>query len=180
MSTLNTDELYAAVGSHLAIKGSVTLQDIVKTVGCSIGSLYHHYQSREGLLAAAWLDAATTFQGVFLTALSQSGQKAALATPRFCRTEKAKAVILACCRKSEFLNDNTPAQLRKDIEMLNKKTEAHIRIFAEQSGHSLEDCLLSIVAFPLGAVRLYLPARDVPVALDMKIARAYDATLPSR
>ncbi len=177
LSTVNTAELYAAVGAHLAESGSVTLQDIVKATGCSIGSLYHRYQSREGLLAAAWLDAATAFQGVFLTALHQSGREAAMATPRFCRDEKAKAVILACCRKSEFLNDSTPDQLRQDIEILNKKTESQIRIFAKQSGYSLEDCLLATVAFPLGAVRLYLPTRDVPASLDIKVAQACDVTL---
>jgi len=38
--------------------------------------------------------------------------------------------------------------------------------FAKKNGYSLEACRAGIVAFPLGAVRLYLPDNDVPDSID--------------
>jgi len=116
LSTIKDANVYGAVGAQLAGKGAVTLQTIVAETGVSIGSLYHRYGSREGLLAQTWLDAVKSFQGGFLAALEggdadgdeSAGGRAALATPRFCRAERSRAIVLSCCRQSEFLSSATP------------------------------------------------------------------------
>lgn len=181
LSTLNDRDIYAATGQQLALSGTVTLKDIVNLTGCSVGSLYHRFGSREGLLANAWLDAAKSFQSQFLNALqsgsAQAGLEAALATPRFCRSERERAIILACCRKSEFLNDATPTALKTEIQQLNKLSESALRAYATQNGYSLESCLLGIIAFPLGAVRMYLPTREIPISLDEKITKTFNVTV---
>lgn len=180
-STIDDATVFAAVARQLVEAGGTTLQAIVEETGVSVGSLYHRYESREGLLARAWLDAALEFQRYFLAALqgdaADAGEQAALATPRFCRVERIRAVLLACCRRSEFLSETTPEPLRAQIESVNDGLAAEIGRFARESGHAIEACRLAIVAIPLGAVRLYLPNRPVPRKLDDYVREAYRAVM---
>jgi len=102
-SSLRDETVFAGVGALMAGGGSLTLQALVERTGVSVGSLYHRYGSREAMLARAWLAAVRAFQARFLEALeggsSDAGERAALATPRFCRAEPDLAVLLACCRR---------------------------------------------------------------------------------
>ena len=168
VSTVDDVGVYAAVGRHLSENGTMTLQGVVAETGVSVGSLYHRFGSREGLLAQTWLDAVRTFQSRFLMAIGSededAGECAALATPRFCRAESERAVILACCRRSEFFSDEISASMKAEIRNVNEKAIAAVRSYAKRTGYSLLACRLGLVAFPLGAVRLYLPDRPGPRA----------------
>lgn len=180
-STIDEPRVFAAVARQLSSDGAMTLQSVVAETGVSVGSLYHRYGSREGLLAQVWLDAVHAFQAAFLKEIDQetdeAGELAALATPRFCRSDRDRAVVLACCRRSEFISPATPADLRERIEHVNDEAVAAIRRYAKRSGHSLEACRLGLVAFPLGAVRLYLPAQPVPRSVDSYVLEAFRAVM---
>jgi AcrR family transcriptional regulator len=184
LSTIEDAAVYGAVGALLAGKGAVTLQTIVAETGVSIGSLYHRYGSREGLLAQTWLDAVKSFQGGFLAALesgdADAGVRAALATPRFCRAERSRAIVLSCCRQAEFLSSATPVALRKEIRSVNDGAGAAIRRYARRSGYGLEACRLGLVAFPLGAVRIYLPNHRVPPAIDAYVVAAFRSAVGAK
>ncbi len=181
VSTVNEAAIFAAVGGQLSQEGALTLQGVVAQTGVSIGSLYHRYGSREGLLASAWLDAVRAFQGRFLAAIESeckdAGERAALATPRFCRAERARAVILACCRRSEFVSDGATPELQAEIRRVNDPAVAAIRSYAKRTGVSPRACRLGLVAFPLGAVRMYLPDRPVPQVIDRYVAEAFRAVI---
>lgn len=176
-STFEDASVFAAVGASFMHRGDARLKEIVADTGVSIGSLYHRYGSREGLLAEAWLDALGAFHEMFLTALTSdngdAGEAAALATPRFCRAERNRAVILACCRKSEFISKDAPAALRRKVDNANEEVAAAIKRYARSNGYSLLSCRLGMVAFPLAAVRMYLPERPVPGTLDAYVRAAY-------
>ncbi len=180
-STLDEAAVFGYVGTTLARSGAVTLQGVVDGTGFSMGSLYHRYRSREGLLAAAWLDALEAFQGQFAPLIEQggldAGARAALLTPVFCRQEPARAVILACCRASEFVSDDTPAPLRERIDLANRRAAGALKRFSQRVEVDLMTCQLAIVGMPLGAVRLFLPAQPVPLALDERIHTAYRALM---
>ncbi len=173
--------MFSAVGGRLAENGAVTLQTVVAETGVSIGSLYHRYGSREGLMAQTWLDAVKAFQARFLAALESddenAGECAALATPQFCRAERERAIVLTCCRPSEFVSEATPQDLVEEINCVNDDAAAAVRRFARRSGYTLEACRMGLVAFPLGAVRLYLPRRPVPASLDDYISAAFRAAV---
>lgn len=170
LSTVDDTKVFAAVARLMSTTGNLTLQSVVDETRVSIGSLYHRYRSREGLLARAWADAVKAFHAVVVPELDggapDAGERAALATPRFCRAERDRAILLACCRRSEFLGEATPADLRAEIEAINDEAAAALARFARRTGVPLDACRLAIVALPLGAVRLYLPAKPVPRAVD--------------
>lgn len=181
MSRVDDAQVYAAVARRLTTSGGLRLQDIVADTGVSVGSLYHRYGSREGLLARTWLDALLAFQAGFRDEISRgdddAGERAALSTPRFCRTDRARAVVLACCRKSEFLTPDTPVALQQQIDEANEQAADTVGRFARERGHALEACRIALVAIPLGAVRLYLPDHAVPASVDRYVREAYRAVM---
>jgi AcrR family transcriptional regulator len=180
-STFTDSAIFAAVGTEIALNGTLTLQTLSARTGVSIGSLYHRFEGREALLAAAWLNAVERFQRRFLEALAggdlAAGREAALETPRFCRAEPEAAIILACCRQAEFLWPETPPALASRIAHVNEGTALEIHEFAERVERPVLSCHLALVAYPLAAVKLFLPQMAVPESLDAEIARAYDAAM---
>ncbi len=184
-STIDKTKIFGMVGSHLAKYGSITLQDVVKKTGVSVGSLYHHYDSREGLLAHVWIDAVTAYQDVFLSELGSgkkdAGERAAMATPQFCRSEPERAKVLVSCRREELIASDLPEALKAHIQDINKRGAAELKQFAKSRNYSLEACTMGLVAFPIGAVRLYLPHKKVPKSIDNYVREAYrSAVNPKR
>jgi AcrR family transcriptional regulator len=177
VSTVRDEQVFSAVGARLVGDGAITIEAVVAETGVSVGSLYHRYGSREGLLALTWLDAVRAFQAQFLAELESegedAGERAALATPRFCRSDRQRAIVLSCCRAAEFYSPATPQHLQQEISRVNKAAAAAIRRYAKRSGYSLEACRLGLVAFPLAAVRLYLPSRPPPKTLDAYVSAAF-------
>ncbi|MEM1092479.1 MAG: TetR/AcrR family transcriptional regulator, partial [Pseudomonadota bacterium] len=179
MSTFSEQQIFQTVSRQMSGEGAVTFRSLVKETGVSIGSLYHRFDSREGLLAETWADALTSFQRRFLAALEaddeDAGVNAALATPRFCRAEPERAALLACCRASEFLSEATPSAIRDSINDGNDEVQRAVRRYASRVGLSLQACRMGLMAFPLGAVRAYLPDRAVPRSVDRYVAAAFKA-----
>lgn len=184
VSTFDDRDVYAAVGARLAAAGKATFADIVADAGVSVGSLYHRFGSREGLLAETFLDALAAFQDAFLSALAPgdfaAAEAAARAVPRFCRNERQRAVVLACCRASEFVSADTPPALARDIARRNRRAAAAIAAFARRNRVRLDTARLALIGVPLGAVRLYLPRRPPPPAVETAVAAACRAVLASR
>lgn len=179
MSMIEDAAVFDAVGQQLTRHGSVKLQDIVSRTGISVGSLYHRYGSREILLARSWIDAVSKFQNRFLTelesGLNDAGERAAMTTPQFCREYPERARILVCCRREEFLSNDIPEELQKSISEINARAVGSVTRFARKNDLSLQSCQLGMVAYPLGAVRLYLPNKKVPPSIDKHVAAAYRA-----
>jgi AcrR family transcriptional regulator len=174
-SSLDERAIYRVVAGELAAKGRFTI-DALRAGGLSTGSIYHRFGSREGLMAEAWLNAVERFQERFLDALApntfEAGLEAALATPRFCRSNPDEAVLLACCRRAEFLNDATPVALQSRVAAANEEVSASMLRFAAAIDRPILRCRLALIAYPLGAVRLFLPGSPVPLELDAEVIKA--------
>ncbi|MEM9300550.1 MAG: TetR/AcrR family transcriptional regulator [Pseudomonadota bacterium] len=179
-ANFSDESVYAAVGAELMERGTLTVDGLKARTGLSIGSIYHRFGSREGLMAATWLAAVSAFQDDFHAAIEGAdldrGVAAALATPRFCRRKRALAVILACCRRSEFLGAKTPAAAQEKIAGVNERAAARLRAFASRVDRPLLACRLAIVDLPVAAVRACLPG-DIPPEVDGYVARCYTALL---
>lgn len=180
-STFADQDVFRAVSTQIGTGDSFKLQYLVEETGVSIGSLYHRYQSREGLLAAAWLDALRAFHVEFLAALSlsgrEAGERAALATPEFARQQRDRAVILCLGRPEALLPPTAPADFLAAVEKENAKAKDALRAFSKRENISMEACLYGVVAFPLAAVKLYLPGRQLPKSADAFVRAAYNAAI---
>ncbi len=132
-------------------------------------------------MAAAWLHALREFQQVFLTALNSAhddaGERAALATPQFSRTQCAQAVILCVGRHETLMNENAPQAVRQEVDQLNDEMRQALAAHAKRERLDLQACLHGIVAFPLASVRLYLPRKRVPKSVDDFVRAAYRSVI---
>lgn len=180
-STISDARVFAAVSAQIANGDAFKIQTLADQTGISVGSLYHRYGSREGVMAAAWLDAMVSFQQGFLTALSggdiAAGEAAALATPAFARQHCDQAILLCLGRRETLLHENAPAEIAAEAQRHNARAEAALAGFARQTGLKLTACLHGIVAFPLASVRLYLPHKDLPAEVDTYVRAAYRAVI---
>ncbi len=63
--------------SERGVEGT-TIQDIQAAAGCSVGSLYHHFGSKEGVAEALWLDAIARFNAAMIRKIetAASGEEA--------------------------------------------------------------------------------------------------------
>ncbi len=178
-------DLFAAVGMDIADGLGGTLKSVSAKTGVSVGSIYHRFGSREGLLAQAWLSAVEDFQTQFSAALrspgAEAGLKAALVTPRFCRAHHDKAIILASCRPVEFIGSRTPADLRERIAGINAGIAGEIKDFAQEftqkTGCSADIYRFTLIGMPLASVQMYLPQRRVPKIAEVYVERAYRALM---
>jgi AcrR family transcriptional regulator len=174
-------EIFAAVSAQIAQGDEVRIHDLAADTGVSVGSLYHRYGSREGIMAAAWLSSVQAFQSEFLAALQSdspdAGENAALATPRFCRSHRDQAVILCVGRRETLLNDKAPPEIRHKVDALNADARSGLAAFANRQSLDMQACLHAIVAFPLASVRLYLPGKKVPKSVDDYIKAAYHSAI---
>lgn len=136
-------------------------------------------------MAHAFLDAVEAFQRTFLDALtkpeedpnSPPGETAALSTPRFCRAAPGRAVILACCRKSEFFSPKTPAEYQARLAEMNERAALRVYEFAKKNDYRAEACRFALVDMPLGAVRPHLLSGDIPDNVEAYVRTAFRATI---
>ncbi|KAB2850228.1 MAG: TetR/AcrR family transcriptional regulator [Hyphomicrobiaceae bacterium] len=129
-SSVHEEQVFRIVARELATTGRFTVDALRAATGLSMGSIYHRFGSREGLLAETWLNAIERFQMRFIKAVAagtvEAGLEASLVTPRFCRSNPGQAILLACCRQAEFLGEATPEELRARIAMVNDKVSGAV------------------------------------------------------
>lgn len=173
-------DVFATVGGMMARRGAITTTDVQDATRLSTGSLYHRFGSREGLLAETWLNSLRSFQPYFLAVLRDPASSIgaiAAATPRFCREHRAEALVLTCCNARQFIGSGTPPRIAEEIEALNGEAGAALIDYAARGGHALAACRIGFAGFPLGAVQMYLPDRDVPEYVDAYVAQAAEVIL---
>jgi AcrR family transcriptional regulator len=176
------DELLLAAAGEAAMGRPVTIQSLAAASGASVGSIYHRFESREEILGQAWLLAVRSFQSEFMPAVDEAatvrdGVAAALAVPRWSRNNPALASLLTLRRQEDFLDERTPAQLRREAAAINKFAMKVVGSFAGRVRRSELQCRMALIAMPYGAVRMFLPKEIPPAGIDEMIAAAYRAVM---
>lgn len=180
-SQIDEKRLYGVIGQTMLEHGTVSMQNVVSKSGVSTGSLYHRFQSRETMLAHAWVDALTAFQEAFIEAMTLSvddpGEQAALATPRFCRRHHDRAIILACCQQSQFVGNDIEEGLMEACDQRNLEMASLLKNYAKRKSVSRDACYLAVVHYPLAVVRSFLPKRKVPKSAEKHVIAAFNAAM---
>jgi AcrR family transcriptional regulator len=176
------EELLLAAAGEAAMGRPVTIQALAAASGATVGSIYHRFNSREEILGEAWLLAVRSFQSVFVPAVdaaanAEQGLAAALAVPRWSRENPDLASLLTLRRQEDFLDERTPAHLRREAAAINKFAMKVVGAFAARSGRSDLQCRMALIAVPYGAVRLFLPNQTPPAEIEPMIAAAYRAVM---
>jgi AcrR family transcriptional regulator len=180
-ATFTDEDVFACVAEHMALTPQLTVQQLSKGSGVSVGSLYHRYGSMEGVLAQAWLWSVRRFQTPLFALLAetgpQAGLKAALHTLRFAMAERTPALILACCPRAAFLGDGLSEALAAEVATVNDEISGALADFVARSGFDPQAAELAIVRLPLAIVQMYLPQRPVPRDAEIFVKKGYRAII---
>ena len=169
--------------------GAATVGAIASGSGAPVGSVYHAFGSRDGLLARLWIRAVKRSQGRFLEALAsdsdpvEAAVEAALSIYDFAREEPGDARLLTSLRREDLIQMPLPAELVSELEELNRPIEIAIgaltrRLFGRTGKSLIEQTALAVFDLPNGALRRHLIAgARPPAALRAPLTRAVRAAL---
>ena len=131
-------EVFDWLGRHLAAAPSVTVQQVSKGTGVSVGSIYHRYGSMDGLLATAWLTAARSYRGGMGRPLSRVGEgpmrRIALHAGRWAEARPALARLLFCVPERVLVRGAAGESLEAEIARENAEYAARVDGFIERNG----------------------------------------------
>jgi AcrR family transcriptional regulator len=176
------EELLVVAAGAAAGGRSLTMQELAAASGAPVGSIYHRFESREELVAEAWLLAVRGFQSAFLPALDAAvmvgqGVSAAVSVVAWSRANVELAGLLTLRRQEDFLGKTTPVPLRRQAMDVNKALARGVEAFAARTRRSLVQCRFALIGMPYGAVRLFLPQAAPPADVDRLVAAAYRAIM---
>jgi AcrR family transcriptional regulator len=184
------EQFLAAAGRLIATHGpaGATIEAIGRAVGAPTGSIYHRFDSRDGLLAEVWLRAAAAFQTAFFTRLAgaeprEAGLTAALYMAQRVREHPDEARLLLLHRREDFVDRGWAVTLRRRAEQLRQEVETELRAFSQRlcgraDGPTVRIVAYAVVEAPFAAVRRHVEANESPPQyVDELIRVTYEATI---
>ncbi len=150
--------------------------------GAPVGTLYHRFGTRDGILAATWLRALTRFQELALAADAvhpdepvQAGVAMARAAIAFARAQPEDARLLLVVRRDDLLDHAIDPALQPRLAAMNAPLEAAVRRIARAlagraDARALEAVTRAVVDVPTAAVRRHAGA--LPPWLEDDVADA--------
>ena len=132
-----TRELFIDAAVALTAEGgpaAVTLAAIARRVGGPTGSIYHRFQSRAEILAAAWVLIHGGFSDLVRAALAEgSGLLAALSIPAWARQNPMRARFLLLNEPASLVGGVPPDGLRQEMEDQERALEDSFQAYVQQA-----------------------------------------------
>jgi AcrR family transcriptional regulator len=149
--------------------------------GAPVGTLYHRFSSRDGLLTAAWLRALERFQVTALRAAHrhedpiERGAALARASIDFAQQCPDDARLLIVVRRDDLLDATSGQELHRRLAEINEPLRAEIRaivlaLFGKADARSAAAVVRAIVDLPYGVVRRYATTPKLPRWLAADVA----------
>jgi AcrR family transcriptional regulator len=188
----DTDEILDAARTLVLRDGprAASVAAIAKESGAPVGTLYHRFGSRDGVLAAAWLRAVERFQQRALEAATEPDPldaAVAMATTaiRFARAQPDDVALLLAIRRGDLLDADPGDSFRAQLNAINAPLDAALARLARElrgraDARSLDAVTRAVVDLPGAAVRRHLRSdRKFPGWLEADVAAATRALLSS-
>jgi AcrR family transcriptional regulator len=141
---------------------------IARESGAPVGTLYHRFGNRDGVLAAAWLRALERFQQRALAAADDADPLAAAVAMAasqvdFAREQPDDARLLLTLRREDLLDADPGDELRARLEQINRPLRARLgeltrALRASTGARAVDAVTRAVVDLPNAAVRRH--ARD--------------------
>jgi AcrR family transcriptional regulator len=186
----DTDRILDAARALVLRDGprAASIAAIARESGAPIGTLYHRFGSRDGVLAAAWLRALERFQQRALTAATHTDPLAgavAMATSQvnFAREQPEDARLLLTLRRDDLLDADPDDGFRARLDALNAPLETTIAELARallrrSDARALDMITRAVVDLPNSAIRRHARGeRKLPAWLERDIAAATQTLL---
>jgi AcrR family transcriptional regulator len=187
----DTDQILDAALELVLEQGprAASVTAIAARSGAPVGTLYHRFGNRDGLLAAAWLRALARFQEIAMQAARPHGDPVergvalAMATVEFLQRQKRDAQLLLAVRRDDLLDAAPDRTLQDRIEAMNEPLIDELRditkaLHGRADRRSLAAVTRAVVDLPYSTVRRYVGESTVPswlasdVAADVRVLLA--------
>lgn len=173
----STDDMLDAARALVLAEGprAASVSAIATSSGAPVGTLYHRFGSRDGVLAAAWLRALQRFQARALAAAAahtneprEAGVAMAGAALTFAAEHPQDARLLLVVRRSDLLDGAPDAALRARLDAINAPLQEVIRQVARSlhgraDARAVDAVTRAIVDLPMAAVRRHVRVDDRPL-----------------
>jgi AcrR family transcriptional regulator len=180
-----TDAILDAARGLVLAEGprAASVAAIAKASGAPVGTLYHRFGNRDGILAATWLRALDRFQSLAVAATADSAVAAvvamALSAIEFARGCPGDARLLLTVRPEDLV-DADGGELLAAITVRNAPLVERLRELARElyggdDRRSLDALQRAVVDLPYAAVRRHVD--DVPEWLADDLADSVRALL---
>ncbi len=187
----DTDVILDAARSLVLTDGprATSVAAIAAASGAPVGTLYHRFGNRDGVLAAAWLRALERFQSRARAAAEdpdplEAGVAMARSTVAFARDLPDDARLLMSLRPSDLLDGSPGEEFAARLTTMNAPLIAEIsRVARELTGSAdarrVDAVARAVVDLPYAAVRRHAGSTTLPTWLDDDIADAARVLLQS-
>ncbi len=183
----DSDEILDAARALVLAEGprAASVAAISKASGAPVGTLYHRFGNRDGVLAAAWFRALERFQRGALDADAahpddpvEAGVAMARASLTFAASYADDARLLLTVRRDDLL-DGAPEQLRTRLDEINAPLQAAVERIARAlhgraDARAVDRVTRAVVDIPTAAVRRHArgDGRALPSWLAADVADA--------
>jgi AcrR family transcriptional regulator len=165
---------------------------IAEASGAPVGTLYHRFGNRDGVVAAAWLRALNRFQSKAL----EAGVDAAIRTPldraiamavaavAFAREGPDDARLLLTIRPGDLLDGQPDADFHKTLAEMNAPLIDKVRELAQQlygsgDARAIDAVSRAVADLPYAVVRRHAHDEPMPPWLEADVAASTRAMLLS-
>jgi AcrR family transcriptional regulator len=178
-----TDPILDAARSLVLREGprAASVKAIAGASGAPVGTLYHRFGSRDGLLTETWLRALDRFQSIALGAAArhddplERGVAMAGASLTFARKHPDDARLLLALRRDDLLDAAPGEDLARRLTAMNAPLMDEVRELARglvgrADARSVDAVIRAVVDLPYAALRRHTAAKQLPPWLDEDIA----------
>ncbi|WP_458686910.1 TetR/AcrR family transcriptional regulator [Nocardia tengchongensis] len=155
---------------------------IAEASGAPVGTLYHRFGNRNGVLTEAWIRALDRFQSrVLAGAETEDPLEAAVdmtaAAVRFGRDCPDDAKLLLNLRPSDLLDGAPDTEFRDRLARMNEPLVAHLRriangLYGSAGAREIDAVSRAVVDLPYAALRRHAHAPELPDWLEADLAAA--------
>ncbi|MFD0363382.1 TetR/AcrR family transcriptional regulator [Nocardia sp. GCM10030253] len=187
----DTDVILDAARTLVLADGprAASVAAIAAASGAPVGTLYHRFGNRNGVLTEAWLRALARFQERVMAGAGnqdpvEAGVAMAVSAVRFGRELPDDAKLLLNLRPSDLLDGGPDAEFRGRLDGMNAPLIEHLRRIArdlcgQDGAREIDAVSRAVVDLPYAALRRHAHARELPDWLDADLAEAARTLLAS-
>ncbi|MBU8825380.1 SRPBCC family protein [Mycolicibacterium goodii] len=176
-----TDTILDAARTLVLTEGprAASVAAIAKASGAPVGTLYHRFGNRDGILKAAWLRALGRFQSRAMSAEGATPVDAAVAMAvaalHFARDEPEDARLLLSIRPADLLDGEADARFDATLASMNAPVFERLHglargVYGNDDARTMDAILRAVVDLPYATVRRHIHDKQWPQWLDVDLS----------
>ena len=167
---------------------AASVAGIAKASGAPVGTLYHRFGNRDGILTAAWLRALDRFQSRAMAAAADTSLESAVAMAvaaiGFAREYPADARLLLTIQPSDLLDGEPDAAFRdtlaaRNAPLFDRVGEVARQLYGKADPRTVDAVTRAVADLPYAVVRRHANDDPMPSWLEDDVSAGVRALLKS-